>query len=124
MRCCNEEAPSLFGEVGSIDPGLVPWLLREAHARGIRLEAVRREGDSWVAHEPDGDPGGAVRITQRPACSGVRSAVVFTDGDRVTHAWTARLIRVVVVVVPVVVVIVIVVVVNVLEMGLSRDLSQ
>jgi hypothetical protein len=89
MQCCREEAPSLYGEIGTIDPTLVPWLLSEAHRRGIRLEAVRREGSGWVAYEPTEGPGGTVWITQRPGCAGVRSSVVFTDGGHIVQAWRA-----------------------------------
>ncbi len=89
MQCCDERAPSLYGEIGTIDAALVPWLIVEAHRRGIRLEAVRREGEGWVAFEPDSDPGGTAWITQRPGCAGVRSSVVFTDGDRILGAWRA-----------------------------------
>lgn len=90
MSCCTDESPTLFGDAWPIDGGLVAWILEEARARGLRLDGARNEDGAWISHEPASDPGGSVWISQRPGCAGVRTALLFTDGEVIRDAWYAR----------------------------------
>lgn len=90
MSCCSDEAPSLFGDAWPIDGNLIGWILTEARARGLRLDGVKSRDGVWVPHEPSAEPGGAAWVTQRPGCAGVKTSLVFTDGDQILEAWMVR----------------------------------